>query len=402
MPYAALPVDAVVTTPDPTSSAERRTVLIWRRTWLPASETFIRQQMKSMTRWRPVAAGLYRHESPLSSPADDVYFDHMLKSRLGSRIREDLCTGRAVRAAIRAHQPDVIHVHFLRDALRVVPVAIRCDIPTIVTVHGFDITRWPKARAFPEVVQPMLRWRRRRAARRTLRGADRVIAVSEMLRSRVMSFGGYPSRTSILPIGVEVPQTDPRRQRDRSGVVFVGRLVEVKGVADLLQAWAALPHALRDEHPLTVVGDGPLRSELEQLADSLDVTVDFRGAQPQAQVFEALSEAAVFCGPSRTAAAGDTEGFGIVFLEAAAHALPVVAYQHGGVPEAVVDGFTGLLAPEADVRALSEHLERLLSDSALRDEMGRAALARVKREFDVAACTAQLEDIYDDVSSSTS
>lgn len=387
-----------MTSTEPTSSSEHKTVLIWRRAWLQPSETFIRGQMESMTHWRPVAAGLYRVDSPLSKSADDVYFERLPpRSRLLSRLQEELFTGLAVRRAIREYHPSVIHVHFLRDALRVVPIAQRHGIPTVITVHGFDITRWPKARAFPRLAQPALRWSRQRTAGRTLRKADWVVAVSEMLRERVISLGADSSRTKVLPMGVQIPPFDSTSAMHRRGVIFVGRLVEVKGVSDLLEAWASLPHELTDQHPLVVIGDGPLRRDLESRAAELGVEVDFRGAQPQEAVFAALSNAAVFCGPSRTAAAGDTEAFGIVFLEAAAHGLPVVAYHHGGVPEAVVDGSTGLLAPEGDVAALGERLESVLRDNQLRASLGAAGQDRVRERFDVHACTARLEDLYESI-----
>ena len=87
----------------------------------------------------------------------------------------------------------------------------------------------------------------------------------------------------------------------------------------------------------------------------------------------------------------------MVFLEAAAHRMPVISYASGGVPEAVLDGRTGLLAPEGDVSALARNIQRLLDDHALAVRMGAAGRARVEREFEIAKCTSALEELYDDV-----
>jgi glycosyltransferase involved in cell wall biosynthesis len=91
----------------------------------------------------------------------------------------------------------------------------------------------------------------------------------------------------------------------------------------------------------------------------------------------------------------------MVFLEAAAHRLPVVAYRHGGVPEAVADGVGGLLCAEGDVPALAAKLSRLLDDDALRERLGRAARARVVERFDITERTAALERLYDRVLDAT-
>ena len=118
---------------------------------------------------------------------------------------------------------------------------------------------------------------------------------------------------------------------DRAGVTFVGRLVDKKGVADLLDAFALLPEPVRST-PLTIVGDGPRVRGLRQRARQ--VGVDFVGRQ-STRDRPAARRHAVFCGPSQRAPDGDAESLGMVFVEAALAGLPVVTYRHGGVPEAV-------------------------------------------------------------------
>ena len=110
-----------------------------------------------------------------------------------------------------------------------------------------------------------------------------------------------------------------------------------------------------------------------------------------------LERATIFCVPSRTARTGDSEGLGIVFLEAQAMGVPVVSSFHGGVSEAVIHGETGLLSPEGDYRTLADHLQLLLRREDLRLLYGERGIQWVREAFDIEMQTSGLEDIYEEV-----
>jgi colanic acid/amylovoran biosynthesis glycosyltransferase len=170
-------------------------------------------------------------------------------------------------------------------------------------------------------------------------------------------------------------------------------LVEKKGCAYLLRAMASV----QQTHPdclLTIIGDGPLRGSLESQARELGVTCRFLGAQPPAIVREHLQQTRIFCAPSVTAKNGDSEGLGIVFAEAQAMGIPVVSSLHGGIPEVVVHGRTGLLAGERDHEALAAAIASLLGDSSLWEQFRHSARAHIEHSFDLAKQTAELETIY--------
>jgi glycosyltransferase involved in cell wall biosynthesis len=112
-----------------------------------------------------------------------------------------------------------------------------------------------------------------------------------------------------------------------------------------------------------------------------------------------MLRARVLCVPSRRAPDGDAEGLGQVVLEAAAVGTPTVGYRHGGIPEAVRDGVTGLLAAEGDVAGLRAALARALDDDALWAQLSAAARRHVETEFDLGRQTARLEALYDEVCS---
>ena len=140
---------------------------------------------------------------------------------------------------------------------------------------------------------------------------------------------------------------------------------------------------------LDLIGDGPLRPELEQAAQ--DLPVRFLGWQSPEAVGQAMEDALALMVPSRTAASGDAEGLPTVVLEAQARGLLVVATRHAGIPEAVSDGQNGVLVPEGDPAALGDALVRVEKEPPLRAALVTAALASVRAGFDARLQSERLE-----------
>lgn len=361
-------------------------VAVWKSTWLPTSQTFVRNQLGAMRRWRPLLLGVRREPDGLPVVPDRAPFGTSLPWRAAQRISEASGYLGVYDRPIRRARPQVVHAHFGTSAVSVLPVARRSHLPLLVTFHGYDVTSEPL--------------RDDAAGRRYLKGladvfayADTLVAVSDFIAARLVSLGAAESKIRVHHIGI--PVTDEPDPGERAGIAFVGRLVDKKGVPDLIEAVARLDEVHRNV-PVRIIGDGANRRALEESAARHGLNVTFLGYRNPDQVAEELRRAAIFCAPSRTAPSGDAEAFGMVFLEAALHGLPVVSYRHGGVPEAVVDGRTGLLAPEGDVAALAGCLTSVLADPARAIEFGRAGRERVLADFDVVRQTALLEDLYDD------
>jgi colanic acid/amylovoran biosynthesis glycosyltransferase len=353
-------------------------VTVWRNLVLPNSETFIANQIRAMQRWRPVLVGEIAVENSLGIVPEftTLGYGHPLLVRAAAGIYRH--TGTTPRLHRQFRRSALIHAHFGPDALGIVVAARRARRPLVATFHGYDITTL--AQGVDIDYRPLFEQ------------ASHLIAQSNFIRVELLGAGAPDEKVHILPIGVPLVRDPLTTETDRA-VLFVGRLVEVKGCADLIRAVAGL-----SEMPaVTVIGDGPLRGQLEALASELRVPARFLGTQPSDLVAQAMSKHRVLCVPSKRALNGAREGFGMVFLEAAAHRIPVVSYASGGVPEVVLNGLTGLLAPEGDVSALARHLQCLLDDHALAVRMGAAGRARVEREFEITKCTSALEDLYDDV-----
>ncbi|XVQ13640.1 glycosyltransferase family 4 protein [Spirillospora sp. CA-255316] len=170
---------------------------------------------------------------------------------------------------------------------------------------------------------------------------------------------------------------------DRPVAVCVSRLVPRKGQDALIHAWPRVRKAVPDA-ALLLVGGGPYRAELERLAASLGVTdsVVFTGSVPWEELPAHYDAGDVFAMPCRTRRRGlDVEGLGIVYLEASATGLPVVAGSSGGAPDAVLDGETGVVVEGRSVAAVARALSDLLGDPARARKMGERGRSWVEEEW---------------------
>lgn len=167
-------------------------------------------------------------------------------------------------------------------------------------------------------------------------------------------------------------------ERDRKNLLYLGRLVAVKGLPILLESLAIL----KVKHPemvLTVIGDGSERAELESLAQELELSeqVKFVGYKSQAEVREYLEQTDVFVLPSFA------EGLPVSLMEAMAAGVPVVTSQIAGVSELVDNGINGYLVPPGDVKSLSEKIDVLLKDPLMRSQFGIQGRAKVEQDFNI-------------------
>ncbi|MFD5224634.1 glycosyltransferase [Microbacterium sp. NPDC058342] len=366
--------------------ARKSRVAVWRWGWLAPSETFIRSQFDAYARWAPVAIGAERVSSDNARPQDRVLFEGPRKHRLARFIFKLWDWNPRLIALIRETDPDIVHAHFGGDASRVRRAALKLGKRFVVTLHGADVTARPNRTG-------MRGRRNRRRLMRVLRDADLLVAVSNHIADAATKLGADPAKVVVLPIGV--PWEPAPAEAPRSGVLFVGRFVEKKGIPDLIDAYSRLPDDVRRAHRLQLIGDGPLASQIREQVKRLRLDVDMPGFLSRAEVQRRLESSAVLAVPSHTASDGDTEGLPTVVFEAARSATPIVGYGHAGIPEAVQHGLTGLLAPERDVPRLTSYLEELLASDRRARQMGAAARARFEEEFTVTTRTKALENHYD-------
>jgi len=259
-----------------------------------------------------------------------------------------------------------LHNHFANSSCSVAMLASAISgVPFSFTIHG------------PAIFFEPMRWRIDEKARR----AKFVSCISHFCRSQVMLFAPRQAwdRLHIVHCGVEPAKFQPRRHAgDAKRLLFVGRLAAVKGLNLLLDAFMEIAQR-RPGCELTLVGDGPERAEIKQRVREmgLESQVTFTGYQSPEKVGEYLAKTDVFVLPSFA------EGVPVVLMEAMAAGVPVVATRVAGVTELVDHETSGLVVPPGDCKSLSEAIDRLLDDGAMRQRMAEAGRARVEAEFDI-------------------
>jgi colanic acid/amylovoran biosynthesis glycosyltransferase len=369
-------------------------VIIFRNELLPRSETFIRAQAMALRTFEPCFAGTHLALNPMDLPGETVVVASAA-SLLG-KVRRRLYwrTGIAPEfyRRLKKIKPVLVHAHFALDGAAVLPVCKRLRLPLVVTLHGYDVTSSDHSLQRSEEGKVYLRrheelWDK----------ASVFLCVSKFIRQKALEKGFPRDKLLVHYTGIDLSLFKRESlQRDSNLIVFTGRLVEKKGCRYLLEAVALV----REQHPevyLAIIGSGPMECALREQAASLKLQCEFLGVQPPETVKKYLARARVFCVSSVTAANGDSEGLGMVFAEALAMGTPVASFKHGGIPEVVCDGCTGLLAPEGDVEALAANLLRLLRDNEVWRELSENGVRSVNEYFNIQKQTGKLEDIYTDV-----
>ncbi len=284
-------------------------------------------------------------------------------------------------------QADLLHVYFGHTGVHLLPFFRNWSGPALVSFHGMDIA--------PRIDEPGYDGR----MRALLQELPLVLARSESLARRLAALGCDPRKIRINRTGIPL-EAFPFRERVPPAdggwrLVQASRLIEKKGLDDALRAFAAF----RFTHPaatFTIAGDGPQRKTLEALAGSLNVAeaVRFVGFRSQEELRDLYERSHAFLHPSRTTGRQDQEGVPNSMLEAMASGLPVVATIHGGIPEAVDHGASGLLSPERDWESLRDSLLALAGDPGRFVAMGRAASESVRERFEQRAAILALEGFY--------
>ena len=268
---------------------------------------------------------------------------------------------------------DHLHVHFTGGVATAGMLAAElADIPWSLTIHG------------PADFNDPIAWQ----LGLKVKHATFVACISHFARSQVMLQTDpidWP-KLHIVHCGIEPALYDRKTARPTEPVelLFVGRLAPVKGLRVLLEAMKRVDAPIR----LTIVGDGPDRANLEQIAVPLGERVRFTGYLSQQQVAETLAKTHIVVLPSFA------EGVPVMLMEAMAAGLPVIATRVAGTGELVEDGVSGRLVPPGDSETLAQAIDALATDPDLRCRMGEAGRARVRSDFDCQSEARRLAGLF--------
>lgn len=273
----------------------------------------------------------------------------------------------------RKFKPDVIHAHWpFPHAYIALGAAKLFKIPLVLNFHGAELLLIRKKKW----VKPLLKF--------AISQAQAVFANSSFTASKIKALRNVEIEWS--PYGTTLEKgagnTEPHAINSKFKILFVGRHIERKGICYLIEAAKYLP---RDQFEIRIVGVGDLTEELKKLASESatpnSAEIIFTGKLSPEALANEYKSANVFTLPAIVDSKGDTEGLGVVLIEAMELGLPIVASNVGGIPDVVIDGETGILVPEKDPEALANAYKRLASNPELISQLLAGSQKRIAECF---------------------
>lgn len=358
------------------------TIAFFIKTYLPASETFIYEEMKNLITFnviiltqKLVNLDLFPHSNVFSAPT-------LLKWRLGKRWQShNLFIKPLLRSKVK-----LVHAHFGWGGMMILPECRKLDLPLLTTFHGIDVSLF--ARDF------IYRFR----LKKLFREGTVFLVRSNRMKADVVDLGCKPEKIMVHYGGIDVNKFRFRKKPpdgERVKILMCGRFVEKKGFEYGIRAFAKLGKTHKNV-ALTLIGDGKLRGKMENLVDSLNLShsVQFLGMLSHEEVQREMEASDIFLSPNLAARNGDREGIPNTIKEAMATGLPVVSTYHAGIPELVIDGKSGFLVPEKDIDGLVDRLGYLIAHPELWEKLGAQGREVVEEKFDLFKQVRKLEKIY--------
>lgn len=291
--------------------------------------------------------------------------------------------------ALRRADARLMHIYFGHTGVHLLPFIEAWDGRCVVSFHGADVMLRPHQSEYEGRLRALLE------------KIPLVLARSESLCERLIALGCPPGKIRLNRTGIPL-ELFPLHERSpvemgRWQFVQACRLIPKKGLRTALRAFAIFQKT-NPAARFVIAGEGPMQPELESFVRELGLgeSVEFRGFLDQPSLLELYRNSHVFLHPSEMTSDQNQEGIPNSMLEAMATGLPVVATLHGGIPEAVSEGKTGLLVPERDHEQLFRAMTEITATPARAFEMGRAAAAFVRAEFEQGEQIAKLESYYDE------
>ena len=291
---------------------------------------------------------------------------------------------------IKQNKIDIVHSHWIIPSGIIGAICKKVlGLRHITTLHGSDINTVNKSKLLCKVCSFVVR------------NCDKISANSSYTKSKIVSINEEArDKLEVIPMGVDIDSFKPKDKIPQysSGaeylILTVGRLVDWKGTKYLITAMAEVIKSFPKAR-LLIIGDGPERASLEALTAELGLkgNVSFLGAVKNADLPRYYISADVFCLPS-VELEGQTEGLGVVLLEAMACGVPVIASKVGGTPDIIEDGYNGLLVPAMSPLDLSSGIIRILSDPKLAHKFSTNGRISIEEKFSWEYVSRKFQQVY--------
>jgi colanic acid/amylovoran biosynthesis glycosyltransferase len=365
----------------------RDTIACLKIGFLPLTENFIYEQFKNIKKFNVIVICAKKMNLDLFpmdnirclcdlNPLSYLYNGVQLKFRKYCPYFADI---------IKKEKVKLIHAPFGPDGLHAISYKKKFNTPLITDFRGYDIGRLPRKN--PHMYNELFEV------------GDLFLVRSENMKKDLIQLGCPRDKIKVHHSSIDLGkfQFKPRAPPENGEIklLLVGRLTEKKGIKYAIHAVEKLVERSWNIS-LNIIGDGPLKKQLEHTIRELNLThrVKLLGSKPHSEVIKTMQNSHILILSSITAPDGDKEGIPNVLTEAMATGMPVVATEHGGIPELITDGINGLLVPEKNSDMLAEKIEYLLEHPQLWSEFAENGLKKVREEYDIVKQTKRLEDIY--------
>lgn len=369
-------------------------VLFFRRRFFKKSETFIYNQAVNPYIHPILLTGKF-YKSPELPIHSFIKFRHMptlidwILSKLSNPI---LYYGKRsiakIEKMLQGQSFDLIHAQFGVDGVSILPLAKLMNVPLVVSFHGFDASRILSDSAYLNGLKEVFDY------------ASAIVVCNPGMADVLPLSEEHKTKVHWVPYGIDIHRfstdnTIERQKINTFNILHVGRLIEKKGVPDLIRAFAQVAKEV-EGITLHIVGVGREEKECRALVKNyrIEAKVIFHGWKSPSKVKELMQQSDIFVLNSRTADDGETEGLPVGLLEAMAMSRAIISTRHAGIPLAIENEVSGILVDEFDTDALSQQILRLYHSKELRQTLGKAARNKVENQFTMSRMHENLRDIY--------
>jgi colanic acid/amylovoran biosynthesis glycosyltransferase len=376
---------------------DKRIVAHIKHTFFEGSETFIYNYISHLKTYQPIClAWKFDNIKQFPFPEEDSYIlslDRHSLAWLYNRVYKRFSgIDTPLKNIFRDRAIKLIHAHFGPHGVYALNIKKMFNIPLVTSFYGYDLSNHSTIKEWKRGYEVLFR------------EGDVFLVEGPCMKSKLTALGCPEEKIEIQRLGIPLDQIDfiprqPKKDKEKTILVFSGRFVEKKGIIYALMATRELIKTFTN-FELHLIGDGPLRQEIKEFirTNNMDHYVKLSGFLSYSDYLKEMQHGDIFVHPSITASDGETEGGApMVILEAQAMGMPVASTLHADIPNIVVPGKSALLSEEGDYTTLAENIAYLLKNQEAWHEMGQAGRMFVDTYHNIEKEIEALEKKYDNV-----
>ncbi|MGY3214972.1 glycosyltransferase [Mucilaginibacter sp. HD30] len=340
------------------------------------SETFIQAHIDRLPGNKKVLYGgafpVYNHEGKFLIKSVFGVISYLIQKRLFKRQNIGVRT-KALSNYLKREKIDVVLAEYGMVGAMITQACKLANVPMVVHFHGADAHHKGTVAKYHDLYRTMFKY------------ASTIVAVSNEMVESLKQLGAPAEKVVLNPYGVDTDLfTEVNLSDSAPDFLTVGRFVEKKSPLSVIEAFFILSKNVADAR-LWMVGDGPLFIQAKELAGQLKLSdkITFTGVLSKNEIQALMQQMRCFVQHSVTATDGDKEGTPNTILEAGASGLAIVSTQHAGIKEAVINGETGYLVPEHDIKGMAHYMIKIAEDVQLAASLGAKEAQHIRQNYDI-------------------